>query len=135
MPTYTFKLSDDSDGVEDNTGVTLPGAEAALRYACDVVTELMDRREDVTRTWRLDVYEGARKVFEIPFASFDRSLDHLRPQHRDAVELICEQRRSLKDAVSEAKVTRRETQALVARSCGKPYLVTQRGQKVIRDER
>jgi hypothetical protein len=40
MPKYTFKLSDDGSGVEDDIGVSLPNAEVAYRYACDVVLEL-----------------------------------------------------------------------------------------------
>jgi hypothetical protein len=134
MPIYTFKLSDDGEGVADDTGVILPDAAIAFRYACDVVAELMNRREQATRTWRLDVYEDARKVFEIPFASLDATLDHLPPDQRQAVKVIAEQRRWLKDAVSDAKVTSREAQALVARSRGKPYLAAERGQKTIRDD-
>ncbi len=77
MPKYTFKLSDDHGGVEDDVGVNLPDAEIAYSYACDVVHELMKGREPTTRSWRLDVYENEQeKVFEIPFAALDPTLDH-----------------------------------------------------------
>ncbi len=49
MPRYTFKLCDDGSGVEDDVGVTLPNADVAHRYACDVVRELMNCRELQTR--------------------------------------------------------------------------------------
>ena|SRR5690242_17913503 len=58
MPRYTFKLFDDSGAVEDDVGVSLPTAEVAYRYACDVALELMNCRELRTRHWQLDVYEG-----------------------------------------------------------------------------
>jgi hypothetical protein len=61
MPRYTFKLSDDGSGVEDDVGVSLPNAEAAYRYACNVVFELMNCRELWTRHWQLDVYEAEGK--------------------------------------------------------------------------
>ena len=134
MPKYKFKLSDDSGGVEDDFGVSLPNAEIAHSYACDVVRELMGRRERSTRHWRLDVYEdNGEKVFEIPFANVDQTLDHLRPDYRAAVEQCAQRIRSLKDVYYDAALTRRESQSLVARSRGKPYLATDRGRKVIRD--
>ncbi len=132
MPRYTFKLSDDDNGVEDDFGVSLPNAESAFRYACDVVGELMNRREQATRDWRLDVYEDGNNVFALPFASVDHTLDHLRPDYRKAVELISGQRRALKDAWEQTKITEREAKALVARSRGKPYLAADRGKKIIR---
>jgi hypothetical protein len=134
MPTYKFKLSDDSGGVEDDVGVNLSDAEIAYRYACDVVRELMDHRERKTRHWRLDVYEAdGEKVFDIPFASLDHTLDHLKPDFRAAVEQCAQHVRSLKDALYDVTLTRRESQSLVAQSRGRPYLAADRGRKVIRD--
>ena len=94
MPIYTFKVWDGDGGVEDDIGVSLPDVEGAFRYACDVVSELMN--EQTTGDWRLDVYEDGSNVLSIPFASHDHSLDHLLPDYRKAVELICEQRRRSK---------------------------------------
>lgn len=134
MPTYRFKLSDDSDGVEDDVGVSLPNAEIAYRYACEVARELMGHREQKTRHWRLDVYEdNGEKVFDIPFASVDRTLDHLGPVLRATVEQCAQRVRSLKDVHYDAALTCRESRSLVARSRGKPYLAADRGRKVIRD--
>ncbi len=133
MPTYTFKLRDDDGGVEDDTGINLPNAESGFGYACDVVHEMMARREKTTRHWQLDVYENGRKLFEIPFASLDRSLDHLPPGDRKTVQAMCEHLRSAQDVRAQAQATRREARALVSRSRGKPYLAADRGKKVIRD--
>jgi len=135
MPRYTFKLRDDDNGVEDDSGINLPNAELAHSYACDVVRQLMGHRELSTRYWRLDVYEdNGEKVFEIPFATVDQTLDHLRPEYRVAVERCAQRIRSLKDVYCDAVLIQQESQSLIARSRGKPYLAAVRGRKVIRDD-
>src|SRR5262249_52751256 len=134
MPRYTFKLSDDDDGVEDDFGVSLPNAEIAYSYACDVVRELMDHREQSTRHWRLDVYQdNDEQVFGIPFVKLDDTLDHLPLDTRALVERNAQRIRSLKDVYYDATLTQRESQSLVACSRGKPYLAADRGRKIIRD--
>ena len=51
----------------------------------------MSGREAQTRSWRLDVYEdNNERIFEIPFVSIDRSLDHLVPELRTIVEGLCD---------------------------------------------
>lgn len=133
MPLYTFELRDGSRRIQDPIGVQLHDHFAAYDYACEVVRELMSGREGETRTWRLDVYEGtAARAFAIPFASVDPTLDHLLPELRATVERWCERSRSLQEAVSAARVTVRESRALVARSRGKPYLAAEYGETTIR---
>lgn len=135
MPRYTFKLHDDDHGVEDDFGVSLPNAKVAHSYACEVAHELMGHREERTRYWRLDVYEdNVEKVFEIPFARVDQTLDHLRPEYRAGVEQNAQRVRSIKDVYYDATLTLSEAQSLVARSRGKPYLAADRGRNVIRDK-
>ena len=134
MPVYTFRLLNDGDGVADDLGLPLPNTKAAYDYACDVALELMDHREDATRSWRLDVYEnGAKKLFEILFATIDQTLDQLKPDNRKLVEMTATRRRSLQDTYRAAWKTYRESQALVARCRGKLYLATDHGEKTIRD--
>jgi hypothetical protein len=134
MPLYTFELRDGSCGIADTVGVSFADREQALCYAHDVIRELMSQCERQTRTWRLDVYEDHdRRVFEIPFARLDETLDHLDPHWREKVEDMCNRSRSLREACSAASETVRESRALVARSRGKPYLATDRGQSVIRE--
>lgn len=134
MPLYTFELRDGSCGIADTVGVSFANRDQALCYAYEVIRELMSQCERETRTWRLDVYEDHdRRVFEIPFARLDETLDHLHPHLRSRLEELCDRSRSLREAVNQARLTVRESQALVAWSRGKPYLATEGGRKVIRE--
>jgi len=135
MPIYTFNLRDGGARARDAAGVNLPDREQAFLYANDVAHELMKGREPETRFWRLDVYENkTERIFEIPFASVDNTLDHLAPELRATMEVIYERERLLREVIHEARVTVRESQALVARSRGKPHLATDLGEKIIRDD-
>ena len=134
MPNYTFELRDGSGGIDDESGVALTDGVDALRYAQTVVRELMRSREAQTRTWRLDVYDEAGAcVIELPFASIDPTLDHLRPELRAMVEKFCDRRRSVDEMIYTARSTVRESQALVARSRGNLYVAARSGEKTIRD--
>jgi len=135
MPVYTFRLRDGHGDVEDTTGVQFSDRDSALGYARDVVDELMRSREAETRSWCLDVYEGDEAdspIGEIPFASVDPSLDHLTPKYRAMVESVSERKRLLSDVIHTVKGTLMESQALVARARGKPYLASQFGKSTIR---
>jgi hypothetical protein len=134
MTTYTFKVLDGCGGVEDESGVSFGHRDRAIRYARDVVHELMRNREVQTRSWRLNVYEnGEGPISTIPFASIDSTLDHVVPKLRTMVEGMSEQKRLLSDALHAVKVTVQESRALVARSRGKPYLASKFGRSTIRD--
>jgi len=114
--------------------VNLPDREHALSYAHDVARQLMSGREAQTRFWRLDVYEdNNERIFEIPFVSIDQSLDHLVPELRTIVRGLCDRLRSLTEANYAARVTVRESRALIAIARGKPYLATYAGEKTVRD--
>jgi hypothetical protein len=132
MPVYTFELRDGDRTIEDGSGVNLPDREHAFGYALDVARELMERREAQTRIWCLDVYDGGQRIFELPFARIDPTLDHLVPEMRKTVERSCNQSRSLREAIAAARVTMRESRALVARSRGRPYLAAEMGERTIR---
>jgi uncharacterized protein DUF6894 len=135
MPVYTFKLHDGCDGVEDEAGTSLRDQDIALRYAHDVVHELMKGRELETRCWRLDVFEegSVEPIHQIPFAHMDTSLDHLTPRSRDMVEAMAERQRVLGEVLHTVEATIQESRALVARARGKPYLASRFGKPVIRD--
>ena len=135
MPLYTFELRDGSCGIADAAGVSFADRDQALCYAYDVVRELMSQCERGTRTWQLDVYEDHdRRVFQIPFARLDETLDHLSTHWRSRIEELCTRSLSLHETCSAARATMRESRALVARSRGKPYLATEGGQRIIRDD-
>jgi hypothetical protein len=135
MPIYTFKLRDGSGDVEDANGIELRDQGVAVRYAHDVVYELMKSREQETRSWSLEVYEhgGDSPICEISFASVDPSLDHLTPTLRRMVEDGYGRRRLLSDVIHNVKGTIQKARALVARARGKPYLASRFGKAIIRD--
>jgi hypothetical protein len=134
MPIYTFKLQDGRGGLDDATGVSLADDQSAIRYARDVVHELMKRREAETRCWHLDVFEeGGKHISGIPFASIDPTLDHLSPGMRAMVESLSESKRSLSDALYSLSASVRESRALVARARGKPFLASRFGKPTIRE--
>jgi hypothetical protein len=133
MPLYTFELLDGSSPLRDNAGIHLPDHEHAWAYGREIARELMQGREAKSRFWRLRVYENdADRVFDIPFATVDPTLDHLAPELRSTLERFCDSYRAVKEAVHAAKITVRESRALVARSRGKPYLAATAGEKTIR---
>jgi hypothetical protein len=133
VPTYTFTLRSDGCEVNDDAGIALRDNASAYRYARTVARELMRRREIQTRYWRLEVYrDGDGPLFDILFASVDPTLDHLRRELRSLVEKASEKKRALKDVVYAARLTLRESQSLLARSRGKPYLIAENGEVTIR---
>jgi hypothetical protein len=133
VPTYTFTLRSDGCDVEDDVGITLTNNACAYRYARTVARELMRCRETQTRYWQIKVYrDGEGPLFDILFASVDPTLDHLRRELRALVERVCERKRALKDVVYACEVNLRESRSLLARSRGKPYLIAENGELIIR---
>jgi hypothetical protein len=135
MPVYTFELLDGSFPLNDDSGVHLPDREHAVAYGKEVARELMQGREVQTRFWRLRIRESHGRGdggFDISFAAIDPTLDHLVPELRSMVERLCETYRSSKEAIHAARITLRESRALVARSRGRPYLAAIAGQQTIR---
>jgi hypothetical protein len=138
MPVYTFKVRDGRGGAEDSVGVALHDRGEAEQYAQRVVRELMRARERRTRCWELEIYElghggEPRHVLRIPFATADPTLDHLAPSLRATTELACQRRGSLAEIIHAAKLTVRESRALIARSRGKLYVAAEFGERTIRD--
>lgn len=132
MPSYTFELRDGSQPIRDETGIILPDRDRAIDYAYDVARELMKSREAEARQWRLDVYEDdGYQVIEISLASVDGTLDNWAPAIRATIEAACDRHRSLRETLHSARRTVRESRALVAKSQGKPYLATERGEPTI----
>jgi hypothetical protein len=101
MPIYTFKLKSDENVFADDAGVSLRNLKLAYHHGCDVVRELMRRRESETRSWSLEVYEQSRgKVFDIPFAEIGPNLEAFTENWRIVVEQSWQRVRSLKDELS-----------------------------------
>lgn len=133
MPLYTFELSDGSAPLYDEAGVHLPDRVRALAYGEEVARELMRGREVETRFWRLRIHEkDGEEISEMTFATVDPTLDHLVPELRTSVQRVCDSYRSCKEAVYAARMTMRESRALVAQSRGRPYLVAVAGDRTIK---
>ena len=90
MPTYTFKVLDGCGDVEDEAGVSFRHRDRAIRYARDVVHELMRNREVQTRSWRLDVYENGDGSVDRPSAT-ELSLQNLVTPGRQSSEFYSPQ--------------------------------------------
>jgi hypothetical protein len=71
-------------------------------------------------------------VCDILFASVDPTLDHLRRATRTLVESVNATKRALEDEIYSAKLVMGDSRALVARSRGKPYLITRNGEITVR---
>jgi hypothetical protein len=101
MPIYSFKLRADEKVFADDAGVSLRNPKLAYNYACDVVRELMRRRESETRRWSLEAHEQSQgKIFDIPFAEIDSTLEALPENWPSVVEQLWQRVRSFQGALS-----------------------------------
>jgi|SRR5215813_3855972 len=126
MARYYFQLRDGHGGINDPEPCDLPDDEAALAYARGVATDVMKNRERETRHWRIGIRREreADCFIELQFAATDGTLDHLAGSLRQLVENSSSKRLSLEEAIYAAGRTVRRSRALVSRSRGKPYLVS-----------
>jgi hypothetical protein len=131
MSIYYFNLRDGGAGVLDLEGIELPNLSAAKAYAVQVARELLRPNEIKKRGWRLDVCDGeGKRVFVVPFAQVDPSLDHLEPGLRKLIEQVAEACRRLGETMFTSETLVRHSRATDARRMGKPYLAARHGQRV-----
>jgi hypothetical protein len=129
MSNYFFTLRQGGCTISDPDGTDVPDDGAAAAHAHCIARELMKNCELEARSWQLDVYDSTGQcVVQVPFARFDPSLDHLSPPARQLVEGWSIARRELAEAVAAATKTMHRSQALVARSRGRPYLAAEDGE-------
>ncbi len=58
--------------VEDNeAGTELPNDAAAREFAAKVMRGLLDQREDDWNGWTMEVKEGRRRVWQLPFDAIE----------------------------------------------------------------
>jgi hypothetical protein len=87
----------------------------------------MHQAEARTRHWQLDVADGTAQVlFRLPFVAVDETIKHLPERIRSQFARLCARKRELAEMVHQARLTVQQSQALVARARGKPYLATHR---------
>jgi CRP-like cAMP-binding protein len=132
MPVYIFELRDGARPVTADDGVILRDREHALEYAVAVAQDLLKGQEAKARSWRLEVYEDDEHLFAIPLASVDETLDHCHADLRKLIEAVADRQRRLSEALHDARITVRESRALIAMSRGKPYLASEFGETTIR---
>jgi hypothetical protein len=66
MPIYNLTAHNGSR-LEDDGGVELPNDAAARAYTLQVVRQLKWNNGDRWNHWKMEVSEGDRQVFDIPF--------------------------------------------------------------------
>jgi hypothetical protein len=67
MPIYNFAVHNGSR-LEDEDGTELPNDAAAREYALQVARELNRNNGNRWNGWKMEVIEGDRQVFDIPFS-------------------------------------------------------------------
>jgi hypothetical protein len=67
MPIYNFAVHN-GGRLEDEDGTELPNDAAAREYALQVVRELNRNNGNRWNGWKMEVIEGDRQVFDIPFS-------------------------------------------------------------------
>jgi hypothetical protein len=74
MPIFFFNLKTAVATIRDPDGMDLRDELSAREHARTVACELMRNREPLTRSWRLDVRDGAgRQCFDLLFATVDEA--------------------------------------------------------------
>jgi hypothetical protein len=81
MSTYFYNLQTLEGIIRDPEGTDFPSQYLAWEHGRLVARELMQHRESVTRSWRLDVYNGKGALcFDVLFATIDESILCLPPE-------------------------------------------------------
>jgi hypothetical protein len=130
MPAFYFHLRDGKSGILDDEGQELPDAAAAREYAVQVARELMRACEPDKRHYRLDICdEDGMVVTEVPFATVDPTLDHLRPDLRTVVERLSQTRREVSETLVSLEFLLLRLRTLRG-ATWRPYLAAQNGQRI-----
>jgi hypothetical protein len=67
MPIYNLTVHN-GGRLEDDGGIELPDDAAARAYALQVIYELNRNNRNRWNCWKMEVTEGDRQVFDIPFS-------------------------------------------------------------------
>jgi|SRR6185437_5365188 len=131
MPMYYFNLKDAQGIYVDPEGTELSGDAEALEHARQVATELMQRRESKTRSWRLQACDEDRNVvFELLFATVDHTIHHLPPALRQTVETVSARTAGLSDAICDVRASIYQLKGTLAKSNRAPYLAALNGSRI-----
>ena len=131
MPLYFFNVRNGSGDFADQDGTELPGIQTAMSYARDLARELMLRNESRKRHWHVLISDADRnELFDVPFISIDESIRHLNPTSRRLIEIMCEKRMALAEALFETRMNVLRVRATVARSRARPYVAAEGGHAI-----
>lgn len=131
MPVYYFNLKDAYGIHVDPEGTELPDEAHALEHGRQVALELMQSRETRTRSWRLQVCDENRiTVFELLFATVDRTMHRFAPSMRSTIEAVSARTAGLSDAIGDVRTTLHQIKGTLARSEGAPYLAALNGKRI-----
>ncbi len=136
MPTFFFNLKTAHGEIRDPDGTELADELTAQLHARQVARELMRWRKSQSRSWRIDVRDGdGQRCFEVLFASDDDSTAMPGSELRGLIENLRRKQASLTDAISTVRLSIKQLQAKIARSKGRPYLVSVDGVSIAAGER
>ncbi len=78
MPRYQFVVRHSAYAdLEDNeAGTELPNDAAAREFAAKVMRGLVQQREDDWHGWTMEVREGGRRVWRLPFDAIEPPTAH-----------------------------------------------------------
>jgi hypothetical protein len=131
MPLYFFNVRKGSGDFADREGTELPDDLGARSYARGLARDVMRGNESRKRHWHVVVCDaGGNELFDLPFVSIDESLGHLNPDSRRLIEVMCEKRMALAEALFETRMNILRVRATVARSRSRPYVAAEHGHAV-----
>jgi hypothetical protein len=117
MSTYFYNLQTPEGIIRDPEGTDFPSQYLALEHGRLVARELMEHRESVTRSWRLDVYDGEGALcFNVLFATVDESILSLPPELRRSVQDMHAKSASLIEVMHSTKLIVSQLRATIAQA-------------------
>jgi hypothetical protein len=117
MPTYFYNLQTHDRIIRDPEGTDFPSQYLAWEHGRDVARELMQHRESVTRSWRLDVYDDDGTLcFDVVFATVDDAVLGLPPELRRSVQDVHTKSASLIEVMHRTKLMLSQLKATIART-------------------
>jgi hypothetical protein len=131
MQLYYFDLRDANGLLRDPDGTDLPDEASAREHARVVAGELMRNREAATRSWRLEVCDSERQpCFHLMLVEVDPLLAELRPDLQNSIIKGWARAASLRDTIEDLRLTLLQTQGMLARAKGAPYIAAIDGTRI-----
>jgi hypothetical protein len=117
MPTYFYNLQTLEGIIRDPEGTDFSSPYLAWEHGQLVARELMQHRESITRSWRLDIYDGEGTLwFDVLFATVDESILCLPPELRRSVQDVHAKSASLIEAMHATRLMVAELRATMAQA-------------------